>query len=390
MAVGTNRLHAHAAIVQGLRAQKRKQHNICRFLRFRQRLLLRLNSGGIEDTLPAIGMVAAGNRLPAWFEVDRGRYAAEQERRGGMLNIPTELLRTLVSVVDQRSFTKAAHSLGVTQPAVSAQIKRLQFLLGYEILDKSAPGVSLTPRGDMVVAHARRMLSVNDQIAQLSGRQSTAQTVRVAIPGDFAGVKIPATLAQFRNRWPDIRFVATATSFENMLRGLRQGDIDLAVAVANSKPSIEAHHLWIDQAVWVRSDATQIDPSGPVPLVSFGEDCSCRYTAVNALHRVGRECDFVFTSRSIASLEAAVLAGLGIMVLPRSRALQTALTVWEDAPLPDLPELYCGIYLREGGNRAALEELSDEIAAELRPQMQVKTGGAGPGFVSARASGSGY
>ena len=126
--------------------------------------------------------------------------------------------------------------------------------------------------------------------------------MRVAIPGDFAGVKIPATLAQFRKRWPDIRFVATATSFENMLRGLRQGDIDLAVAVANSKPSIEAHHLWIDQAVWVRSDATQIDPSGPVPLVSFCEDCSCRYTAVNALHLVGRECDFVFTSRSIAIL----------------------------------------------------------------------------------------
>jgi hypothetical protein len=64
--------------------------------------------------------------------------------------------------------------------------------------------------------------------------------------------------------------------------------------------------------------------------------------------------------------------------------------VWEDAPLPELPELYCGIYLREGGNRAALEELSDEIAAELRPQLQVKTGGAAAGFVPARASGSGY
>ena len=306
-----------------------------------------------------------------------------------MLNIPTELLRTLVSVVDQRSFTKAAHSLGVTQPAVSAQIKRLQFLLGYEILDKSAPGVSLTPRGEMVVAHARRMLSVNDQIAHLSGRQPTAQTVRVAIPGDFAGVKIPATLAQFRKRWPDIRFVATATSFENMVRGLRQGELDLAVGVANSKPSIEAHHLWIDQAVWVRSDATQLDSTGPVPLVSFGEDCSCRYTAVNALQRVGRECDFVFTSRSIASLEAAVLAGLGIMVLPRSRALQTSLEVWEDAPLTELPELYCGIYLRQGGNRVALEELADDIAAALRPQLEVKAGGAAPNIAAVRASGSG-
>jgi len=310
-----------------------------------------------------------------------------------MLNIPTELLRTLVSVVDLRSFTKAAQVLGVTQPAVSAQIKRLQFLLGFELLDKSAPGVSLTSRGEMVVAHARRMLAINDQIAQLSGARPTAQTLRVGIPGDFAGVKIPATLAQFRKRWPDIRFTASATSSENMSRGLRQGDLDLCVAIANRKPTTEAHHLWIDQAVWVRSDATQIDTVGPVPLVSFGEDCSCRYTAVNALSRVGRECDFVFTSRSIASLEAAVLAGLGVMVLPKSRVPQTSLAIWEDAPLPELPQLYCGIYLREGGdNRAALEELADAIAAVLRPQLQVKEGGAAsaPDIAPARASGSAH
>src|SRR5580700_8289273 len=55
-----------------------------------------------------------------------------------MTNIPTDLLRTLVAVVDLRSFTKAAHSLGVTQPAVSTQIKRLQYLLRTELLDKSA------------------------------------------------------------------------------------------------------------------------------------------------------------------------------------------------------------------------------------------------------------
>jgi DNA-binding transcriptional LysR family regulator len=301
-----------------------------------------------------------------------------------MLNIPTELLRTLVTVVDQRSFTKTAQSLGVTQPAVSAQIKRLQFLLGYEVLDKSAPGVSLTQRGEMVVVHARRMLSINDQIVQLDGSQPKSQTIRVAIPGDFAGVRIPATLAQFRKRWPEIRFKASATSFENMLRGLRQGDLDICVAIANSKPAIEAQHLWIDQAVWVRSDATQLDMTGVVPLVSFGEDCSCRYTAVNALHRIGRECDFVYTSRSIASLEAAVLAGLGVMVLPRSRVPQTSLTIWEDAPLPDLPQLYCGIYLRPGSeNRAALEDLADEIAKVLRPQLQVRDGGAAHDIVAA-------
>lgn len=85
-----------------------------------------------------------------------------------MLNIPTELLRALVSVVDMRSFTKAAQSLGVTQPAVSAQIKRLQYLLGYEVLDKSAPGVSLTPRGEIVANNARRLLAINDDIVQMA------------------------------------------------------------------------------------------------------------------------------------------------------------------------------------------------------------------------------
>src|SRR5262249_58788215 len=100
-----------------------------------------------------------------------------------MMNIPTELLRTFVSVVDVRSFTRAAQVLGVTQPAVSAQVKRLQFLLGFELLDKSAPGVILTSRGEQVIASARRMLSINDQIAELNGDRPTAQTLRVAIPG---------------------------------------------------------------------------------------------------------------------------------------------------------------------------------------------------------------
>src|SRR5437868_15229261 len=99
-----------------------------------------------------------------------------------MINIPTELLRTLVAVVDLRSFTKAAHSLGVTQPAVSAQIKRLQYLLGFDLLDKSAPGVSLTARGEVVVGHARRMLLINDSILELTSGSPSVQTIRVGIP----------------------------------------------------------------------------------------------------------------------------------------------------------------------------------------------------------------
>ena len=93
----------------------------------------------------------------------------------------------------------------------------------------------------------------------------------------------------------------------------------------------------------------------------------------------------LITVNNSSAYLAACLAGLGIMVLPRSRVPQTALAVWEDAPLPELPQLYCGIYLRDGGNRPALEELADEIAAVLRPQLQVPEDR--PASVAARASG---
>ena len=291
-----------------------------------------------------------------------------------MMNIPTDLLRTLVSVVDMRSFTKAAQSLGVTQPAVSAQIKRLQFLLGYDLLDKSAPGVALTPRGEIVVSNARRLLSVNDEIVRMTGGNQAAQTLRLGTPCDYAGARIPAILSKFCTRWPDVRFNLNRGTFENMLRDLKQGDLDLMVGITTSEPPIPARHRWTKEAVWVRSEATNIHPDGPVPLVSYADDCACQRLAVAALQRAGRDCDFVYTARSLISLAAAVASGFGVMVIPRSRVQLTQLTEWEDAPLPKLPELHGGVFMREGDDRAVLKELADEFAADMgRPRPTHQT-----------------
>jgi DNA-binding transcriptional LysR family regulator len=115
----------------------------------------------------------------------------------------------------------------------------------------------------------------------------------------------------------------------------------------------------------VHSRATKIDADGPVPLVCYGEDCACQRVAVAALRQAGRTCEFVFTSQSLVSLAAAVAAGFGVMVMPRGRAMRADLAVWENAPLPVLPELYCGIYVREGGTGQAIDELA-EYLDELR------------------------
>jgi DNA-binding transcriptional LysR family regulator len=308
-----------------------------------------------------------------------------------MLNVPTDLLRTLVTVVDLRSFTKAAQLLGVTQPAVSAQIKRLQHLLGYDLLDKRTPGVSLTPRGEIVVTHARRLLTINDEILQSTAGRPMTQTLRVGIPGDYSGSRIPATLARFRLRWPNISFNVSTETSDNLIRDLKQGDLDVILAVTITEAMIKPRHQWMRQAVWVRGDALRLDPERPVPLVAYGEDCACQRVAVAALNDAGRECEFVFSSRSLTSLVAAVAAGFGVMVMPRGRAVKTNLTMWEDAPLPKLPELYCGIFVREGGNRAVLEELADNLANDLRAQPQFVDGQAPTATVAPmRASKSGH
>jgi DNA-binding transcriptional LysR family regulator len=294
-----------------------------------------------------------------------------------MHNIPTDLLRTLIAVVDLRSFTKAAQMLGVTQPAVSAQIKRLQTLLGYELLDKSAPGVSLTPRGEAVVSQSRRLLAINDEILQLSNGSVPVQTLRVGIPGDYSGSRIPATLARFRLRWPDIGFIVASGTADNMLRALKQGELDVVMATTDAPPVMKPRHLWMRQAVWVRSEATRIDPDRPVPLVSYGEDCACQRVAVAALAQAGRRCDFVFTAASVTSVTAAVSAGFGVLAMPRGRALRANLYIWDDAPLPQLPQVYCGIYVRESDSRTAADELADYLDADLRDEPETSDWGAG-------------
>jgi len=285
-----------------------------------------------------------------------------------MINIPTDLLRTFVSVVELRSFTKAAQCMGVTQPAVSAQIKRLQFLLGSELLDKSAPGISLTPTGELVVNYARRLLSINDQILSLAGPQPSAQTVRVGLSGDCFEHYLTNAFAQLKKHWPDVRFDLQNGKGSELMHELRSGELELLVTLSSTDPVLETYACWSEDLAWMRSDATWIDPDRPVPLVAFSEHGVVYRAAVAALNETGRRYELVFTSSNIYGLVTAISAGIGVMALPRNRPVM-GIYPWEDAPFPRLPGVYRGIYLREGGDRAVLEQLARAVAVALQPEQ---------------------
>jgi DNA-binding transcriptional LysR family regulator len=279
-----------------------------------------------------------------------------------MTNIPTELLRTFVAVVDMRSFTRAAQSLGITQPAVSAQVKRLQQLLGGELLDKSAPGVLLTPMGESVLSSARRMLAINDQILHLTAvPPAEPHTVRVGVPGGFVGDTLWRTLARIRESRPDIRFHIKSSSSEILVREVRQGELDVAMVVSGSEPHNDARFHWTEDMVWLRGPLAPFDPEGPVMLVSHGDKCFTHRQVADALDRAGRAYSLSFTERGVTSLTDAVKAGLGTMALPRCATRDANLVVCDDAPLPPLPPVVCNVCVRAGADDM-LEHFAEALA----------------------------
>ncbi len=284
-----------------------------------------------------------------------------------MTNIPTELLRTLVAVVDLRSFTKAAQSLGVTQPAISAQIKRLQGLLGTELLDKSAPGVTLTSSGQLVVNYARRLLSINDQILDFAAPRPASLTLRIGGTGDFAAGNIARGLASFRTRFPQFRFIVQHGLIDDLLRDMHDGNLDVVISIASAGPAHDARHAWTEQLVWVRGANTQLDSAGAIPLASYGEQCPFTRSMVAALGSIGRDSELVVMCPSIAGVAAAVASGIGVSALPRNHANWPGVTIWDDAPLPKLPDLFCGVYVRDDGECADRDQLADALAQAMRP-----------------------
>jgi DNA-binding transcriptional LysR family regulator len=285
-----------------------------------------------------------------------------------VINIPIELLRTLVAVADVKNFTRAAQSLGLTQPAVSAQIKRLQNLLAIELFDKSSAGVVLTREGKAVLTYARRLLSINDQILQVATEEPSTRTLRVGVSGDYISTFLPRAFARLGRQSAYRRFhVSGHMNNEKLLHDLRTGELDVIVVWTPDKPEVDVRHHWTEDMVWGKSPNLVLDPAQPVPLVSRGSEWLNHQLAVAALERAGRRKEVVLVAPTILSLMTAVREGLGVMPFGRRRILNTDMDVYDGGLLPKLPALGCSIYVSDVGDTEMLHKLADVIAEVIRP-----------------------
>jgi DNA-binding transcriptional LysR family regulator len=279
-----------------------------------------------------------------------------------MTNIPTELLRTLVRVVELRSFTKAAGILGITQPAVSAQIKRLQAMLGSELLDKRAPGVTLTRDGERVVEAARRLLAINDRIVEATANGVSAPTLRVGIAPTLGPDLMP--LLRLFVPPQDWRLEIRRDASDRLLNDLAEQELDLVVALSIGEPYQHARFTWPEPLAWVRGQRA-VEVSHAVPLIACEAKLELTRAAISVLEQEGRPWKVACKVADDASLTVAIVAGLGVAVAA-TRFVPPAVSVWTDAPLPKLPDLCGAVYLRAGPGSTMAEEIATAIALAMQ------------------------
>ncbi|UGA42391.1 LysR substrate-binding domain-containing protein [Bradyrhizobium quebecense] len=226
-----------------------------------------------------------------------------------------ELLRSFVSVVDAGGFTRAGERVHRTQSTVSQQIKRLEEDVGQPLLIRSGKDVTPTEAGERLLTYARRLLSLAEEARDVLSRPGSEGAIRIGITEDFAAYRLTRLLATFARSHPKLRLDVRSGQSLFLHRDLERGDLDLALIkrAASEKGGIA---VWPERVHWVTSKSHPRDTAtGSVPLIGFGSGCLYRAHAIHALERAGRNWHMAYTSSSLAGIQAAVAAGLGLSIL---------------------------------------------------------------------------
>jgi DNA-binding transcriptional LysR family regulator len=256
--------------------------------------------------------------------------------------LDTELLSAFVAVVDCGGFTPAAQRLGVTQSGVSMQIKRLEQRVGRSLLERSANPPQPTGDGRMLLDYARRITDLAEQARMRLAEPSLSGTVRVGLPEWFAGARMQRLVARFARAHPNVRLHTFVGASSNLRPMVKRGELEVALAIQGPNDTAEA--VQADQLHWVVGKRETPEIGEELPLALFEPPCPYRDIALNRLTAAGARVREVFTSTSVASMRAAVEAGLAVSVFPES-AIGEGLAVLDPSEgFPPLPVSHLAVY----------------------------------------------
>ncbi|MFM5634782.1 LysR family transcriptional regulator [Aeromonas veronii] len=271
------------------------------------------------------------------------------------------LLRSFVAIIDTGSFTRAGERVHLTQSTISQQIRRLEQQLGCPLLDRSGRQVVATAEGEKLLGLARRILALLAQAEEQVSEGSVS--LSLGVPEDFAAGAITPVLAAFARDYPEVRLEVQSGLSHEIWQRFEAGELDLAL-VKQTRGKGSPLASWREPLVWVDSRDWPARERDPLPLVVFPSEGLYRRQMTEALDGLGRRWRIAYVSASLASLQGAVSAGIGVSLLPKRLmpADQLALTQWPKVAPVELA-LHAGVSGGEPLTRlsAALIALCDEV-----------------------------
>jgi DNA-binding transcriptional LysR family regulator len=274
-------------------------------------------------------------------------------------NIDIDLLRSFVTIIEVKSFTRAAERLLRTQSAISLQMKRLEEQLDCRLFERCGRGVEPTEAGTLLLGFARRILAANDELVGRMAEPLVEGRVRLGVPEGFATDQLVPVLARFGRAFPRVQMeVRTGLAGETGALLHEQG-VDLLIRsdVEGGARLAGTDRLMAESLLWCAAEGaepgTNGSGSGPLRLVTGAPGCPMRQAVERALGEAGLDWQLAFEGSSRASQQAAISAGLGVGVLPRGSVLAGMHRLGEADGLPRLPELATGVALRPGAGLVA-------------------------------------
>jgi LysR family hydrogen peroxide-inducible transcriptional activator len=244
-----------------------------------------------------------------------------------MMDLKLKDLRYLVAVADCRHFGRAAERCFVSQPTLSAQLKKLEEYLGVQLIERQPNNVSLTEAGEQIVARARGILEASEEIVTLarSHRDPLAGRLRMALLPTIGPYLLPRISQTLRKSLPRLELQLYEYQTSQMLEKLQVGEIDVGIlALPVELEGLQARELYTepfivavpDQHKLAKRESVRADDLREETLLLLEDGHCLRDQALEVCSRVGVREKQDFRATSLETLRQMVATGAGVTLLP--------------------------------------------------------------------------
>jgi DNA-binding transcriptional LysR family regulator len=244
----------------------------------------------------------------------------------------TRQLASFCAVVDLQSFSLAAEQLGVTQPAVSLQIRSLEKRLGRRLLDRSGRRVEPTEAGQRLYRSAQRMLALEEQLVEEVADASEGElagTLQIGASTGPGGSVVPLLLCEFQRANPSVRISLTVSDTQTIVDQVAGRELAIGiVGAARRHRGVTFEPLFRDEVVLACPPAhpfagrtISLDELQAEPPVVMQEGAGVRQVIDDALRAAGlrdRHLEVKLELGLQESVKSAVAAGYGVSFISRS------------------------------------------------------------------------